>query len=350
MYNERFQRSLSRRLPQLEADYGIVPMGSGAIVGDAQPALTTTPNAGVPAWFTYFVDPDVLKILFARNKAARILGGDGVGERKVGDWVTTTALFPVVEATGNTSAYGDYSENGVAGVNTTFPQRQSFHYQNIIEYGEREVEMIAKAKIDLVAEKKEASTVTLNKFGNQTYFFGVNGLQNYGLINDPALPASLTPGTKAYGGMAWIVNGVIKATPNEILLDIQSLFSQLVAQSDGLVELDMESPMVLAMSPASQVALTSANSFNVDVFDLLKKNWPNLRLETAVQYATGSGNLVQLIAETVEGQRSGFCAFTEKLRAHTIVRGLSSWRQKISQGTWGAINRQPFAYASMLGV
>ena len=37
----------------------------------------------------------------------------------------------------------------------------------------------------------------LNKFSNLTYFFGVQGLQNYGLLNDPHLNASLTPATKA---------------------------------------------------------------------------------------------------------------------------------------------------------
>ena len=69
------------------------------------------------------------------------------------------------------------------------------------------------------------------------------------------------------------------------MADVQSMFSKLVTQSSGIVDdMDAETEMVLAMSPQSEVALTATNTFNVNVFDLLKKNFPNIRFETAVQY------------------------------------------------------------------
>lgn len=320
---------------------------------DAEPTLTTAANSGIPALLTTFIDPDILTILFAANKAAKILGSEGKGERKKGDWTELVAMFPVIESTGDVSSYGDYSNNGSSGANMTFPQRQSYHYQTFIQYGEREIAMAAKAQVDLASQKKRSAIIALDKFQNQTYFLGVSGLQNYGILNDPNLTAALQPGPKAFGAQAhgpWITNGVVTATPTEVYADIQTLFYALVGQTDGLVELDMESKLVLAMSPSSQVALTAVNSFNVDVFDILEKNFPNMRFETAVQYATAAGNLVQLIAEDVEGQESGYAAFTEKLRAHAIVRHTSSFEQKMSQGTWGAIIRQPFAFVQMLGV
>jgi hypothetical protein len=115
----------------------------------------------------------------------------------------------------------------------------------------------------------------------------------------------------------------------------------------------------LAMSPGSEVALTATNSFNVNVSDLLKKNFPNITVKTAVQYGVLSssnpqgitgGNLVQMIADAVEGQQTGYCAFSEKMRSHPIVRQLSSFQQKVTAGTWGAIVRQPFGISQMLGV
>ena len=42
-------------------------------------------------------------------------------------------------------------------------------------------------------------------------------------------------------------------------------------------------------------------------------------------------------------------AFTEKMRAHAVVVGHSSWSQKKSQGTFGTVIYQPFAIASMIG-
>ena len=366
------RREFQADIPRLDEDHGIVFMDGtraylpdnakgrnfrvaldAALAYDAQPILTTSPNSAIPSMLTTFIDPDKLRILFAPNKAARILGKEGTGERKKGDWTEMTAMFPVVESTGSVSSYGDYAEAGVSGVNFTFPQRQSYHYQLIMQYGEREIAMAAKAAIDIASEKKGAAVIALDKFQNQTYLYGVANLQNYGILNDPSLPSPIQPGPKVFGSAAhgpWITAGVITATPNEIYTDIQSLYYQLVSQADGTVDLDTESPLVLVMSPQSQVALTAKNSFNVSVFELLKECYPNIRFETAVQYATAAGNLVQLIAEDVEGQETGYCAFTEKLRAHPVVQQLSSWAQKMSQGSWGAIIRQPFAFAQMLGV
>jgi len=320
---------------------------------DAQPALVSTSNAGIPSFLTMVVDPAIIKILLSPNKAAKILG-----ESKKGTWLDQTAMFPLIERTGEVSSYGDFNTNGRAGLNMAFPQRQSYLYQIIKEYGELEMERAGLARVSWAAELDEAAVIVLQKFQNLTYFFGVQNLQNYGLLNDPSLSAALTPITKAAGGARWInTSNQIVATANEIFTDIQSLVIQLVQQTAGLVEED--DALTLAMSPTSQVALTATNQFNVNVNDLIKKNFPNMKIETAVQYGAltasnpqgnPAGNLVQLIAERVEGQETGYCSFNEKLRSHPIIRDLSSFKQKVTQGTWGAIIRQPMAISSMVGV
>lgn len=60
--------------------------------------------------------------------------------------------------------------------------------------------------------------------------------------------------------------------------------------------------------------------------------------------------MVQLIADRLGEQDTAYAAFTEKMRAHAVVTEESSWKQKKSGGTWGAIIRQPLAIATMLGV
>lgn len=312
---------------------------------DAQPSLVTVSNAGIPSFLSTYVDPKIIEILVAPMKAAEIVGE----EMKKGDWTTETAMFPVVESTGETSSYGDYAESGQAGANTNFPQRQSYHYQVITQWGERELEKAALAKIDWASRVNLASVLTLNKFQNRSYFFGVAGLQNYGLLNDPGLLAAITPAIKAAGGTSWLTSAnKPNATALEVIADIQAMYATLQAQANGLVELD--SKMTLAMSPVSEVALTFTTQFNVNVSDILKKNFPNMTIKTAPEYATASGNLVQLLADEVEGQRTATTAFTEKLRAHPIKIELSSFRQKKSQGTWGTIIFRPVFIASMLGV
>lgn len=319
---------------------------------DAQPQLSTVPNAGIPTMLTTMIDPTVYEVLFSPSKAAEILG-----EVKKGSWTDQTIMFPTVEHTGEVSSYGDYSTNGSANANTNFPQRQSYLFQTIPQYGELELERAGLTRINWISELNAAAALALNKYQNFTYFFGVNGLQNYGLLNDPNLSGPLTPSLKAFGNNRWITGNVITATANEIFGDIQSLLLQLISQSNGLISAD--SKLVMALSPASKFALTATNSFNVNVSALLKDNIPNLRIIDAVQYgaltATNpqgvvGGNFIQLIAETVEGQQTGYCAFNEKMRSHPLIRELSSWKQKITGGTWGSVIRQPFAMASMIGV
>jgi hypothetical protein len=319
---------------------------------DALPTLTTDPNAGIPALLTTSIDPEVVRILFAPNKAAEIFT-----ERRAGTWLDQTRIFPVVEHTGEVSSYGDYAGNGEVGVNTDFPNRQAYLFQAVKEYGELELERMGLAKLNWVSEKDQAAATVMGKFLNFTYFFGVSGLQNYGLLNDPALPASISPASKAYGGTKWISGGVVQATANEVFTDIQSTFFQLVQQTNGLIS--AEDKLILAMSPQSEVALTATNTFNVNVHDLLKKNFPKLEVKTAVQYSVttssnpqgiAAGNFMQMFVPNIEGQAVGYCAFNEKMRSHPIIRELSSFRQKVTGGTWGAVIKAPVAISSMLGI
>lgn len=330
---------MNQTFNQLERDAGIVFMGGGkklmddkiaaALAMDAQPGLTTVGNSGIPAWMLNYVDPQLIEIILQPTKAAEVFG-----EMKKGDWTTETATFMTVEPTGEVSSYGDYNNNGVSGVNVNFPQRQSYHYQVFTRWGEREVARAGEAKIDYVARVNEASVNALNRFQNKTYLFGVKGLQNYGVLNDPSLPAP-TAAAKTWAN----------STGEEVYESIRKLFQTLLKQTGG--KIDMNTPLLLVCSPTASVDLTKTNQYNVNVIDQLKKNFPNLRAETIPEYSATSGETVQLIVEELDGQRTLDCAFTEKMRAHNMVLEASSIKQKKSQGTWGAIIYRPFCIATM---
>ena len=330
---------MNQTFNQLERDASIVFMGGGkklmddkvaaALAMDAQPGLTTVVNSGIPAWMLNYVDPQLIEIILQPTKAAEVFG-----EMKKGDWTTETATFMTVEPTGEVSSYGDYNNNGVSGVNVNFPQRQSYHYQVFTRWGEREVARAGEAKIDYVARVNEASVNALNRFQNKTYLFGVKGLQNYGVLNDPSLPAS-TAAAKTWAN----------STGEEVYESIRKLFQKLLKQTGG--KIDMNTPLLLVCSPTASVDLTKTNQYNVNVIDQLKKNFPNLRVETIPEYSATSGETVQLIVEELDGQRTLECGFTEKMRAHNMVLEASSIKQKKSQGTWGAIIYRPFCIATM---
>ena len=138
---------------------------------------------------------------------------------------------------------------------------------------------------------------------------------------------------------------------------MQALFGKLVAQTNGLVKLTDR--VKLCMSPSAQLALTATNIYGKTAMEMIKAVFPNLTVETAVQYGAKSalnpqgmaaGEMLQMIAETVDGKKTAFASFTEKLRAHKLIPATSSYKQKLTSGTNGAIIRMPMGIASMIGI
>lgn len=297
---------------------------------DAQPALVSVSNAGIPAFLANFIDPDFIRVVTTPNRAAEI-----TGEVKKGDWTTLTTQFPMVESTGEVSSYGDFNSNGSVGSNVNWIPRQSYTFQTITQWGERELEMAGLGKIDYAANLNIASALIMDKFMNKSYFFGVANLQNYGLLNDPSLSTPVA-------GTVWsALDGA------GVYTEIVKIYAQLVVQTRGLVK--RTDKMKLCLSPEIEVNLTKTNQYNVNVSDQLAKNFPNMTIESAVEYNTTGGQLVQIIVESIDGQKVVYSAFTEKMRAHPVIPAESSFKQKKSGGTWGAIIRMPIGIAQYLG-
>jgi hypothetical protein len=312
---------------------------------DAQPGLVTSQNVGIPAYMANLLDPRTIRVLVQPMKAAIFYG-----EEKKGDWTTLTTQFPVVEATGYTASYNDFSNGGQVGTNANWVPRQSYHFQVVAQFGDREVDMWGLAQINRVAELNYSAALIQMKKLNQTYIFGVNvsgstaGLSNYGGITDPSLFAPIVPTTKAAGGTTWAV-----ATANEIYNDFLKIYAQAQVQLPGLI--DRDTPMSMGISPEVEPFLGQVTQFfTKTVREQIKDNFPNLRIVTLPEFNTLGGNLVQLIIDELEGEKTAYCAFTEKQRAGRVVPDTSWFRQKKVSGSWGTIIRRPVAIIQMLGV
>jgi len=306
---------------------------------DAQPSLITVQNIGIPAYLANLVDPKVIRVLTTPMKAADIFS-----ETKKGTWTTITTQFPVVESTGHVASYGDYSADGGVGSNYNWVPRQSYHFQTVTQYGDRETEMFGLAQINYVSDLNYSSALLIAKFQNLTYFYGVDIPNNFGALNDPSLIAPIVPATKVAGGTGWA-----NALAIEIFNDIMALFVQLQTQLGGLI--DRDTPMTLSLSPIVEPNMGRVTEYTLaPVRAAIKDNWKNLKIVTAPEYNTTAGELAQLIVDDVDGDKTAYCAFTEKMRAGRVVPYLSHFAQKKSAGTWGTVIRRPIAIASMLGL
>lgn len=342
-------RDLNER--RMLADYG-VHMLPGAVYAqdawlhdyqlamDAQPQLVTTANAGIPSFLANILDPTVVEVVLAPLRAAEIAGG----EVKKGTWTTQSQMMPVAEPIGHVVTYGDYDNGGTVDVNVHWVSRQPYHYQTIKRVGERQLDEWGLAAIDYNARLDRSVAQTFGRFQNRSYFFGIGGLQNYGMLNDPSLITPISPGTKVAGGATWA-----NATAEEIYRDILALYIQLQTQMGG--NLEMTDAMTLVLSTTRQPKLATISALTlVSVMVAIKASFPNMTIRAAPEYSTTSGELMQLIVQEYEGQETTWAAFTEKLRAHNIIQELSAWMQKFSAGTWGAIIRRPICIAQMLGI
>jgi hypothetical protein len=305
---------------------------------DAQPQTVTATSAGIPGFLTNIVDPEVIRVVTLPSKFAEIFGED-----QKGDWTVLSTTFPIVENVGSTASYGDFNNNGNLDANGNWVPRQSFRYQTVKRYGERTTAMWGVAGINYSAELDRSAAYVFSRVRNRSYAFGIRGLQNYGMLNDPSLIAPSTPATKSAGGVSWLT-----ATADEEYRDVLALYGQLLAQMGN--NIDRNTPMVLVMSPGREALLGKLSAFNISARAMIQANFPNLKIVTIPEYSTTGGELMQLILPTYQGQKTAYLAYTDLLKTHPLVQMMSSIDQKMSAGTWGAIIRRPLAIAQQLGI
>lgn len=301
-------------------------------------AMVTAANSGVPVEFTSYIDPMVIPILTATRGAREIFG-----EAKKGDWTTSYARFQTSEITGEVEAYTDYGQGGASDVNPTFPVRTQYIYQTNIRYGDREVDVASRARLQLAADKQRAAATVIDIASNKFALYGVAGLEIYGLLNDPNLPAAVSPLPNA-GATLWA-----EKSTKEIYEDVLYLFGKMADRGAGHIDANTE--LVLATSPATQVQLGKATDFNISARQMLETYFPKIRFVALPELTTATGGTsILLVAPTIEGLPTAQIGFSEKFRAMRLIPESSSFHQKFVGSSYGTIIYRPFAIGKMTGV
>lgn len=311
-------------------------------------ALQTPVSVGVPSVFTTFIDPQVVPILFAAQNATKIFG-----EERKGDWTDNFFTFPVEEYAGNVTPYSDFAENVSTDVNVDYPTRENFLFQTVIKYGDREVGLAAKAKLNVVSSKQQASAYVMAMAHNKFALYGVEGKKVYGLLNDPNLNASISPISITTGSTAnstWTAKCAAQPekTANIVYNDINKLWAEISKNNGGLV--DQNSRIILAVSNTGAPYLTEPNSFGLTAMTMLKQSFPNIEVVQLPELTTTAGEMLYMTVPDLFGIETGICAFSEKYFLGRVVPEMSSYKQKVVGGTWGAVIRRPSLVATMLGI
>lgn len=332
-----------------ESDADVQAMAMDAVPNYTPGTAITSPNDGYLIQFLNYIDPKTIDVLVAPNRAAEIFG-----EGKVGSWVDIFATFMMAEDVGQVASYGDFSRAGTSGTNLNYEQRQQFLVQAFMEVGDLETERAGAGRFDIVSRKRMALVRTLDKWQNRSYFFGVAGIKNYGVLNDPSLTAAYAPTTGAASGkITWEDKATnVEFGANEIYQDFVAAYARLQKNAMGLLDKDMDETTRIkwCVPPVSRAYLKAKNQFGLTVEGMIKEAFPNSTIETAPQFATAAGNILYAFVPEIEGTETVECAFSEKLRTHRLVFEDSSMRQKQTSGSWGAIVKEPFLIDQTLGI
>ena len=309
-------------------------------------ALITTANSGIPVEVLTSFNERAIKVLTEKRAATEIFA-----ERKFSDRAELIKKFRMIEATGYTQPYSDYSDNGKSGVNYNFIPRENYLFETVIKYGDLEQEMVAKAKANLLADLQASAALNIAIDFNRFYMKGVEGLENYGILNQPNLPVAITAANGAGGTPQWSTK-----TGAEIYKDIVAMMSDMASRTGGLVDMTTRYKLVIGASVYPYLA--QQNSLGTEtVLGMIKRSFPNLEVVVAPEYdddyVPGTGGVqkvAQLIAVEVDGIPTGELGFSEKLSAGRVVPFLSHHAQKFMAGTYGAVIYRPVFVTTMVSI
>jgi hypothetical protein len=305
---------------------------------DAAIPMITQANVGIPEMFATYLDPEVVEILTAPLMAEKLFPA-----AKVGEWKDQQTMFRESEHVGTVEAYSDFGKGVTADANFNFPTRQIFRFQTLIECGDLEQEVAAAAKIALLAEKQQAAAKAIAIARNEIELHGVSGMSIYGILNEPNLPAAISP-TVEGSATAWK-----DKSATAIYNDILALFEDLQSRCQGLVDFNTE--MVLAVPPSLNAYLAKATALGVSpAMELISKHFPNLRVEVVPQLTSAGVDSVMLIAQSIMGGKVGRCGFTDVLRPSRVVLEHTAMSQKWSSSSAGCLLYRPMGVSTMSGL
>lgn len=302
---------------------------------DENGVAITSPNIGVPAEILTYLSPDAIEVLTAPRNATKLFP-----EIIQGDWSTEAVKYRAQEFSGEAACYGDFSENGISDVNNEWIKNDVIRIQTMIKCGDLEGARNAAAKINLVAAKQKAAANTLSLTSNQVYMRGVKGLNIYGIMNHPQLPAAMASAVVS-GNSTWAAKGA-----DDIYNDIVRMFVALEENSSGHIDANVKGK--LALSPKLSGFLNKKNQWGISVKQMVKDAYPNIEFVSVPEFATQAGDYAYAIADEVLGQETGNCVAQIKMKTGPVVQEVSSLKQKAAACLSGFRLNLPFAVARML--
>lgn len=315
---------------------------------DAIQPTVTTGSIPVPIQFLQSWLPGFVYIATAARKIDEILG-----ITTAGSWEMEEVVQSVIERTGTSVPYGDYTNIPLSSWNANYERRTVVRFEEGMQVGRLEQLRAAQANINPDQTKRESAQTALEIIRNSVGFFGYNSGLNrtYGFLNDPGLPSYVTVANGASGSPLWSTKTFL-----EIQKDIVTGIVALQNNSQDLID-PTNVNITLAVATACAGYLSKTSDFGISVRKWLSDAYPKVRVVSAPQLndANGSAEVFYLFADTIPDMSTdGGRTFEQIVPAKFVVTGVQqlpkSYVEDYTNATAGVMLKRPYGVVRYSGI
>lgn len=308
-------------------------------------------TSGVPGYVQFLQNwlPGQVFIMTAKRSIDAL-----IGISTVGDFADEQVVQEVLENTAYAVPYGDLTNLPLADWNLNVVTRTVVRFEMGLRVGTLEEARAAKVKINSGESKRYACGEALEIARNLVGFNGYNGGNNstYGFLNDPGLPAYVTVAATGSGSSTlWS-----QKTYLNIVQDLLTAITQLRTQTKGKVDPKRDA-LTLALPTNAVDYLATVSQFGNSVKEWLMVNYPNIRVEDAVQLNTANGGagVFYLYADKIDdASTDGGATWIQPVPAKFMVQGVQKLVKGYEEGymnaTAGAMCKRPIAVTRWTGI
>lgn len=306
-------------------------------------ALVTTASIATPLQFLQNWLPGIVNTITGARKI-----DDIIGIQTVGNFEDEEIVQKVLEPTGKTVPYGDYTNIPLASWNLNFERRTVVRNELGFAVGILEDLRSGRVSVNDAAEKRGAVAtsleITRNRIGFLGYATGAN--RTYGFLNDPLLPAYENSGN------VWST-----ATFLQITADVRGMLSRLRAASKDMIDPNTASiTFAIASNAVDYLSVTNVQG-TLSVAAWLKETYPNVRIVSAPELndANGGADVAYMFADRVEdGSTDGGATWAQivpaKFYALGVEKRAKSYVEDSANATAGAMLKRPYAVQRLTGI
>lgn len=318
------------------------------IAMDAIQPTVTTASIATPVQFLQNWLPGFVFTITAARKIDEL-----VGIMTTGAWEDEQVVQGVLERTGTSVPYGDYTNVPLSSWNVNFNTRTVVRFEEGMKIGVLEQARASRMRVDDAGMKRESAALALEIIRNTIGFSGYNSGNNntYGFLNDPGLIAYVNVPNGVSGSPLWSSKTFL-----EIAKDIRTSIVALRNNSQDTIDPE-QVDLTLAVATAAVDWLSTTSDFGISVRDWLKQAYPRVRVVSAPQLnaANGGANVFYMYADKVQDMSTdGGLVFIQPVPAKFQVLGVQqlakAYEEDYSNATAGVMCKRPFAVVRYSGI